>query len=97
MVKHIVTFKLKGTTDLRREIAGQFRDALLALPAKISVIRNIEVGLNENPSEDWDIVLTVTVDRMEDVAAYANHPAHLAAAAIVGPHKESRACVDYSI
>ena len=54
-----------------------------------------EVGINENSAEDWDVVLTAVVPEMEDVAVYANHPAHLAAAAIVGPHKEARACVDY--
>lgn len=30
MVKHIVTFKLSGTPDERREVARRFRDALMA-------------------------------------------------------------------
>ena len=96
MVKHIVTFKLKGTTEERHAVACRFRDALLALPAKIDVIREMEVGINENPAEDWDVVLTVTVDTLADVKTYAVHPDHVAAAAIVGPYKEARACVDYT-
>ncbi|MDE7155416.1 MAG: Dabb family protein, partial [Muribaculaceae bacterium] len=32
---------------------------------------------------------------MADVAVYANHPAHVAAAGLLAGHKESRACVDY--
>ena len=95
MVKHIVTFKLKGTHEQRLEVAGKFRDALMALPAVIDVLESMEVGINENPAEDWDVVLTAVVPTMEDVEKYARHPAHVAAASIVGPHKEARACVDY--
>ena len=95
MVKHIVTFKLKGTPEERRDIASRFAEALLALPAEIDCLESMEVGVNENPAEDWDVVLTAVVPTRADVETYAKHPAHVAAAAIVGPHKESRACVDY--
>ncbi len=95
MVKHIVTFKLIGTAEERLAVANQFKDALLALPDKIEVLRSIEVGVNENPAEDWDVVLTAVVDTMDDVSVYAKHPAHVAAAGILAGHKEARACVDY--
>lgn len=96
MVKHIVTFKLQGTPEERLGVAKQFKAALEALPEKIDVLRSIEVGLNENPAEDWDVVLTAIVDKMEDVVVYANHPAHVAAAGLLKGHKEARACVDYN-
>lgn len=95
MVKHIVCFKLKGTPAERREVAGRFAEALMALPGKIDVLQSMETGINENPSEDWDIVLTAVVPTMADVTVYASHPAHVAAAALIAGHKESRACVDY--
>lgn len=95
MVKHIVTFKLKGTPEERLEIARRFAEALDALPEKIDVLQSMETGINENPAEDWDVVLTAVVPTMADVAVYANHPAHLAAAALLAAHKDSRACVDY--
>lgn len=95
MVKHIVTFKLKGTDEDRHKAAVAFKEALLALPAQIEPLRSMEVGINENPSETWDVVLTAIVDTMADVDVYAKHPAHVAAAAIIAPLKESRACVDY--
>lgn len=95
MIKHIVTFRLSGTPEERREIASRFAEALLALPEKIDVLQSMEVGLNENPAEDWDVVLTAVVPTMEDVATYANHPAHVAAASLLAGHKDSRACVDY--
>ncbi|MCH4156762.1 MAG: Dabb family protein [Muribaculaceae bacterium] len=95
MVKHIVAFKLNGTDAERKETAEKFKAALLALPKKIEVLKSIEVGINENPNESWDLVLTAIVEKMEDVEKYAKHPAHLAAAALLGTHKENRACVDY--
>lgn len=95
MVKHIVTFKLTGTPVERREVAGKFKAALEALPGQIEVLRSIEVGINENPAESWDVVLTATVDTMADVKTYAEHPAHVAAAGLLAGHKDSRACVDY--
>ncbi len=95
MVKHIVSFKFKGDNDSRRQAAEDFKAALLALPEQIDVLRSMEVGINENPAEDWDLVLIAVVDKMEDVEIYAKHPAHVAAAAIIGPVKESRACVDF--
>lgn len=96
MIKHIVSFKLKGTPEERLRIAEEFKSALLALPPVIEPLEKMEVGINENPNEDWDIVLTATLPTMADVEVYAKHPAHLAAAAIIAPYKDMRACVDYS-
>lgn len=97
MVKHIVTFKLTGSPEERRAVATRFKEALEALPEIIEPLQSIEVGLNENPAEDWDVVLTATVPTMADVAVYATHPAHVAAAGLLAGHKESRACVDYEV
>ena len=96
MVKHIVTFKFKGTAKERLNIANEFKAALLALPGKIEVLRSMEVGINENPSETWDLTLIAVVDKMEDVDVYAKHPAHVAAVSIIKDAKEDRACVDYN-
>ena len=95
MVKHIVCCILLESEEEHREVAERFKRALMELPAVIDVLQSMEVGLNENPSEDWDVVLTAVVPEMKDVEIYAKHPAHVAAASIVGPHKEARACVDY--
>ena len=95
MVKHIVTFKLTGTQEERLEVATKFKEALLALPAQIEVLESMEVGINQNPAEQWDVVLTAVVPTMADVDVYAKHPAHVAAASILAGHKDQRACVDY--
>lgn len=97
MVKHIVTFKFKGTPEQRKEIAEKFAEALRQLPEQIEQLISIEVGINENPKETWDLVLTATAASLEDVAIYSAHPAHVAAVQIIAPYKEERACVDYTI
>lgn len=97
MVKHIVTFKLSGSAAERREVAQRFAEALLALPSQIDCLESMEVGLNENPAEDWDVVLTAIVPTMADVERYAKHPAHVEAAGLLAGHKAARACVDYEM
>lgn len=97
MVKHIVAFKLKGDDSVRRDYARRFRDALVKLPEQIPFLRSIEVGVQENRAEIWDIVLTATLDSMADVQRYSEHPAHIAAAAVIRPVRDERACVDYEV
>lgn len=97
MVKHIVMFQFKGTPEEKKDVATRFAEALIQLPCEIPQLKSIEVGLNMNPAETWDLVLTATADSLEDVAIYSAHPAHQAAVAIIGPYKEARACVDYQI
>ena len=99
MVKHIVVFKLKDDvpeTD-KLVVMNKFKEAIEALPAKISVIRKIEVGLNMNPGESWHIALYSEFDNLDDVKFYATHPDHVAAGKIIAEAKESRSCVDYEI
>ena len=97
MVKHIVMFKLKGSDEERRNLALKFKAAIDALPEKIDVLRAVETGVNGNPSEQFDVVLTATVDTMADVAVYAKHPDHVAAAGLLAGHVDIRACVDYEL
>ena len=99
MVKHIVLFKSKDEvpeTD-KLVVMNKFKEAIEALPAKISVIRKIEVGLNMNPGESWHIALYSEFDNLDDVKFYATHPDHVAAGKIIAEAKESRSCVDYEI
>ena len=97
MVKHIVLFKLKEELPAteKQAVMNQFKEAIEALPAKISVIRKIEVGLNVNPAEVWDIALYSEFDSLEDVKTYAVHPDHVAAGKLLADVKLNRACVDY--
>ena len=97
MIKHIVLFKLKEmeTPEAKLAVTNRFKSALEALKGKIEVLRFIEVGLNCNPNEDFDIALTTEFDNMEDLAFYATHPDHVAAGGIIKDVKVARSCVDY--
>lgn len=97
MVKHIVIFKLKEeiSKEEKLDIMNRFKAAIESLPAKIPFIRKVEVGLNMNPSETWDMALYSEFDSLEDVKAYSVHPEHVAARKIIADAKENRACVDY--
>jgi hypothetical protein len=53
------------------------------------------VGININPDEQWNIALYSEFSTLEEVKAYAIHPAHVAAAKLLADVKESRSCVDY--
>lgn len=97
MVKHVVTFRFTSSAETRLAVAQQFRDALVELPSQIEELKSIEVGINVNPAEQWDLVLTAMAETLEDVAIYSAHPAHKAAVAIIAEHKADRACVDYTI
>jgi len=99
MVKHIVLFKLKDEVSADEKLAAMnnFKAAIEALPAKIPVIRKIEVGLNMNPGETWNIALYSEFDTLDDVKSYAVHPDHVAAGKLLATVKESRACVDYEL
>lgn len=97
MVKHVVSFKFSGTEAEKKDACDRFKAALMALPEQIECLQSMEVGINENPAESWNLVLTAIVPTMADVEVYAKHPAHVAAAGLVKPQIESRACVDYEI
>lgn len=99
MVKHIVLFKLKDEAPEaeKLEAMNSFKKAIEALPAKIAVIRKIEVGLNMNPGETWSIALYSEFDSLDDVKFYATHPDHVVAGKLLAAVKENRACVDYEV
>lgn len=88
-------FRLCGTQSERKDASEKFKAALEKLPGIIPCLQSIEVGINSNPSEQWDVVLTATLPTMADVEVYAKHPAHVAAAALLSHCREDRACVDY--
>jgi len=97
MIKHIVLFKLKNFPDqtAKAQKMDEIKAALMGLKEKVDVLKTIEVGLNCNANEKFDIALTTTFDSMDDLHAYAGHPDHVAAGAIIREVMEERACVDY--
>ena len=98
MIHHIVMFKLSdapGSEQKERNIA-EVKRRLEALPAKIDVIRSLEVGVNLVKQERaFDIVLVSTFDNLDDLEIYRVHPEHQEFVAYVGQLREKVASVDY--
>lgn len=97
MIKHIVLFKLKSfdSNDSKSAKLAEIKNGLLALKDKIDALLSIEVGLNCNANETFDIALTTTFNSLEDLEVYAKHPDHLAVGKIIREVLEARSCVDY--
>jgi heme-degrading monooxygenase HmoA len=97
MVRHIVLFRLKESLSQaeKRDIAVRFKTAIEALPEVIGFIGKIEVGLNINEDEKFDIALYSEFETLDEVKAYSAHPSHVAAAGILTGHVDERACVDF--
>ncbi len=100
MIKHVVMFKLIEFDTKEEKLArmNEIKNSLEALIDKIDFLRHIQVDFNVNPAETWDLILTTELDSLDDVAAYATHPEHVAVSKnLIGPVKQDRACVDYEI
>lgn len=95
MIRHVVTFRLRGSEAERRAAAMKFKEAIEVLPEVIDVLKKVEVGININPAETYDMALIAEAQTLADVAAYSAHPAHVAAVGIIKPMIESRTCVDF--
>jgi hypothetical protein len=98
MVKHVVMFKLKEFSSPSEKILrmGAIKSALEDLPSIIGEVRSLRVDFNINPEEKWDLILTSEFDCLEDVMAYASHPAHVKVGKeLIAPVRADRACVDF--
>lgn len=97
MIKHIVLFKFKALDD-KAVLLEKIKAELEKLPAIIPELKDIQIGINMNTTEKWDLSLEAIVNDMHDLDVYANHPAHQnIVKTMIAPNKEDRACVDYQM
>lgn len=94
---HIVMWKLG--TDIPAEKAAQaeeMREALESLMGVIPSLRSISVRPNVLfEGQNFDVVLESTFDDEAGLAAYASHPAHIEAGAVIKKYSVQRVAVDY--
>lgn len=95
MVRHIVMFRLKE--EISRDILPEARARALSLREAIPFIRKMEVhtGAAGAPEGNYDIALICDFDGMAELAAYREHPAHVAFRGYITPMREERACFDF--
>ncbi len=99
MVKHIVLFKFNDFSSEveKKEKLNEIKNALLNLLEKIDALKSIEIGINENPNEQFDLSLISTHDNMDKLKEYAIHPDHVEISKeLIRPILSSRSCVDYT-
>jgi len=95
MIKHCVAWKVK---EDKKENCEVIKKTLEALPKEISVVKNLEVGLNVNETpRSYDIILLSQFDSLEDLETYRVHPAHQEAVKIIRERTTAVVAVDYKI
>lgn len=99
MIKHIVLFSLRDDIEqgYKADRLADLKEQFLALQGEIASLRSIEIGINVNPKEKFDLALVATFDDLAGLAAYASDPRHVAVAKQVGEMLSVRACTDYEI
>jgi hypothetical protein len=86
----------RGTS--KDQNALELKSVLEDLKNKISVIKQIEVGINFNKSSAaYDVVLYSEFDSQQDLQAYQKHPDHVKVVDFVNEIRDDRAVVDYEI
>ena len=96
LLRHVVLFKFRDSTDLEDE--KKIEDAFRALPSKIKEVQSFEWGLNNSPeglNQGFTHCFFVTFKSEKDRAIYLPHPAHLAFVEVLKPHLDKVLVIDY--
>lgn len=100
MIQHIVMWKFKDFAEgkSKEENISWVKSHLEALPQELSIIRRLEVHLNENKGpRNFDAVLITEFDNYSDLETYRTFPPHVTISSFVAKVSDERACVDYSL
>ena len=98
MVNHIVMWNFKDEIEeaQKEEIKKEMEENLKSLVGKVPGLLTVEFVSNPIDSSTHDIALVTTLEKAEDIAVYAKHPAHVHVAdTYVRPYVKDRACLDY--
>ncbi|GGJ13573.1 stress responsive protein [Alicyclobacillus cellulosilyticus] len=93
MVTHVVLMRFRNR-DL--DVAREVRRRLLAMQEKIPVLRALEVGIDVIRSDRaYDLALIARFDTIDDLHAYAEHPAHMEVLSYIRQVQDHIVSVDY--
>ena len=98
-LRHIVSWKLSGETLQQRDAqATEIAAALMPLVDTVPSVRAISVHRNELfDGDNFDVTLIADFDDAEGLAAYAVHPEHVAAAAVIKAYSAGRVATDFTL
>ena len=89
-------FKPEIGEERKPELKKAMKDNLAALVGKVPGLLTVEFVEEPLSSSTHDVALVTTLEKAEDIAVYAEHPAHVAVAdTYVRPYVTERACLDY--
>lgn len=100
MVYHIVmwNFKEEVAEADKPKIKAAMKENLTGLVGKVPGLLSLEFSQHPLASSTHDIALISTLEKAEDIAVYAKHPAHVAVAdEFVRPYVCNRACLDCEV
>ncbi len=98
MVYHIVmwNFKEEVAEADKPVLMAAMEKELNALVGKVPGLLTVEFVKKPATSSTHDIALVTTLEKLEDIKAYAVHPEHVKVADnYVRPYVCNRACLDY--
>lgn len=99
MLRHVVSWKLSGEgREARDAQAEEIIAALSPLASAVPSVRALSVHRNELfEGDNWDVTLIADFDDADGLAAYAVHPDHVAAGAVVKQHAIGRVATDFTV
>lgn len=93
MIKHIVMYRLKNSTEENKEALVR---KFLSMDGKITELKSIEAGADVLGSErSYDVALVCSFDSIKNMAIYRDHPVHLKVKEYVQSVVASSISVDY--
>ena len=97
MIKHIVMWKLKneGGSEIKRLNSQKLIMELEYLRKKIVQIKALKTGINIYPENEYDVMLEMEFDSMEDLIIYQKHPEHQKVVEYLKAIRETKASIDY--
>jgi hypothetical protein len=97
MLKHMVMFKKKADTS--NEVIDEIMSRLEALHGQIPGLLHLKChrSLPSDRPVVWTFLLDSTLDAIESLPVYIEHPAHIAVNEWMTPFLESRAVVDFEL
>jgi hypothetical protein len=96
LIRHVVMFKFREQFD--QESRQDWARRAKKMPEQIKEIRAFSLGFDIlGIDRSWDAAIVADFDTIDDVRAYAIHPAHLPVAAISVPNCEEMVSVDFEL
>jgi len=93
MIKHVIMWKFKPGAESEMH---RFLDGLRALQGQIPQIVDMEIGVNENPDNNFDATLIATFRSREDLETYKHDPRHVAVSLLCKAIRTERGAVDFT-